>query len=493
MRLQAYTSFRLLFISLFAVAAIAFYETKSPQTVQAVGSTTIVISEFRFRGAGGASDEFIEIRNIANYPVNIGGYQLRGSNNTAGVSVRATVPFGKVLNAGCTYLFVNSAGNATLVSLADQTYGTGFTDDGGVAISTGSTTPVILDQVGLSTGSAYKEGTVLAAIFASNPNNVTYERLPFGSNTTDTDNNANDFAQQSTQNPTTSFGCSYTATYPKIADFDADAKSDVSVWRSDERNWYIYQSSLGNALTVKIDWGSSALGDKAVPGDYDGDGKTDFAVYRPSEGNWYIINSSTNTITVKGWGDANDKPVPGDYDGDGKTDIAIFRPSEGNWYIIRSSSSAVTITSWGASSDIPVPGDYDGDRRTDIAVFRPTEGNWYVLNSNAGTVTVRGWGTSSDTLVPADYDGDGKTDFAVYRSSEGNWYIRQSSNNTTVVRNWGASDDKAVPADYDGDSKADVAVYRPTEGNWYILNSSGGMTLLNLLGNTPVPNAYLPQ
>jgi hypothetical protein len=493
MRLQSYTSFRVLFISLFAVAAFAFHEAKSPQTVQAVGSTTIVISEFRFRGAGGANDEFIEIRNIANYPVNIGGYQLRGSNSSAAVSIRATVPFGKVLSAGCTYLFVNSAGNPTLVASADQTYGVGVADDGGIAISTGSTTPVIVDQVGLSTGSAYKEGTTLASLGTTNPNNITYERLPFGSNTQDTDSNSSDFAQQSTQNPTVSSGCSYTATNPKVADFDADAKSDVSVWRSDERNWYIYQSSQGNALTVKIDWGSGALGDKAVPGDYDGDGKTDFAVFRPSEGNWYIINSSNNSITVKGWGGDSDKPVPGDYDGDGKTDIAIFRPSEGNWYIINSSSGAVVIKNWGTSTDRPAPGDYDGDRRTDIAVFRPSEGNWYILNSNAATVTVRSWGTSSDTLVPADYDGDGKTDIAVFRPSEGNWYIIKSAGGTTI-KSWGNGTDKPVPADYDGDAKADIAVYRPEEGNWYILNSlGGGMTLLNLSGDTPVPYASLPQ
>ena len=277
------------------------------------------------------------------------------------------------------------------------------------------------------------------------------------------------------------------------ADFDGDKKADVSVWRSDEKNWYVYQSSLANQLKTVIDWGIGALGDIAVPGDYDGDGKTDFAVWRPSEGNWYILKSTTNLGTASGWGSPTDKPVPGDYDGDGKTDLAVFRPSEGNWYIMNSSTNTMTIRNFGASTDKLVQGDYDGDGKTDVAVYRPSEGNWYVLNSLTNTVSARSWGTAGDVLVPADYNSDGLADIAVFRPSENNWYILRSGGGVTI-QNWGTSGDTPVPADYDGDGKADIAVYRPSEGNWYVINSSNSsITNSNLSGLVPVPNAYLPQ
>jgi hypothetical protein len=153
---------------------------------------TILISEFRFRGPAGASDEFVEIYNNGNVPIDIGGYLLRGSNNAGTVTTRATVNAGISLPAHGHYLFVNGAASAALLALADQTYGTGFTDDGGVAIARGDGT--ILDQAGLSAGSAFREGTPLASLGTSNLDRG-YERKPGGTggSTTDTGDNASDF------------------------------------------------------------------------------------------------------------------------------------------------------------------------------------------------------------------------------------------------------------------------------------------------------------
>ena len=131
--------------------------------------------------------------------------------------------------------------------------------------------------------------------------------------------------------------------------------------------------------------------------DFDGDGRTDFSVFRPSEGNWYILQSSNNTVRIQSFGLMGDKIVSGDYDGDGLTDFAVFRPSDGNWYVLRSSDSAVSIVTWGLSTDKPVPGDYDGDGRTDMAVFR--NGVWYILQSSTGTPTTSTWGLASDIPV----------------------------------------------------------------------------------------------
>jgi hypothetical protein len=141
------------------------------------------------------------------------------------------------------------------------------------------------------------------------------------------------------------------------ADFDGDARADVSVWNPTDHNWYIIQSS-NNTTRVHYYWGNGSLGDKAVPGDYDGDSRTDLAVWRGSEGNWYIVQSQTNTVSLRNWGNNTDTPVPADYDGDGKTDIAVWRASEGNWYIIRSFTGQVQLQYLGGSGDVPAPSAY---------------------------------------------------------------------------------------------------------------------------------------
>lgn len=177
--------------------------------VQAV-STNIVISEFRVRGPNGAADEFIELYNLSGAPVSIGGWKIRGSNNTGGVSDRATITAGTTLQPGCHYLITNSSTSGGPYSGSvpgDQTYTTGITDDGGIALTLPDNT--IVDAVGMSTGSAFKEGTVLASLGSSNTDRG-YERKPGGAagSTTDTDNNANDFqliTPSDPQNSTT--GC----------------------------------------------------------------------------------------------------------------------------------------------------------------------------------------------------------------------------------------------------------------------------------------------
>jgi RHS repeat-associated protein len=204
-------------------------------------------------------------------------------------------------------------------------------------------------------------------------------------------------------------------------------------------NWsqrYDYDR-YGNRIGVKA--GRAAF-------DYDADGKTDLSVWRPSDGYWNIINSSTGGGAFQAWGNPNstDKPVPGDYDGDGKTDFAIWR--EGVWWIINSSNGSQTTQTCGLSGDIPVPGDYDGDGKTDLAVWRPSEGYWYIVNSSTGGVTIRPWGNpnSTDKPVPGDYDGDGKTDLAIWR--EGVWWIINSSNGSQTTQTWGLSGDAPTPS-----------------------------------------------
>lgn len=162
-------------------------------------NTPVVISEFRFVGPGAGNDEFIELYNNTNAPINIGGWKLKGSNNAGTTSVRATVGANIMIPARGHFLFVNSAAPTAQVALANQTYGTGITPDGGVAITMPDDT--IVDQVGLSAGSAFKEGTTLTSLTTNVDRG--YERKPGGAtgSTLDTNNNSTDFQLLAPSNP----------------------------------------------------------------------------------------------------------------------------------------------------------------------------------------------------------------------------------------------------------------------------------------------------
>lgn len=156
-------------------------------------STTIVISEFRVRGPNGGNDEFVELFNLSAGPIAIGGMKIRGSNNAGTISDRATITAGTILGAGCHYLLTNSSASGYSGAVpGNQTYTTGVTDDGGIALTLADNT--IVDQVGMSAGSAFGEGTRLASLGASNLDRG-YERKLGGlsGSSQDTDDNTADF------------------------------------------------------------------------------------------------------------------------------------------------------------------------------------------------------------------------------------------------------------------------------------------------------------
>lgn len=291
-----------------------------------------------------------------------------------------------------------------------------------------------------------------------------------------------------------SFNCSPVTTVNNArADFDGDGKTDASVFRPSEGNWYSLGSTDGFAA---LHWGAN--GDTIVPGDYDGDGKADFAVFRPdnTEGNtdFYVLNSNGFVFNGFAHGVVGDVAVPGDFDGDHKADIVVWRPSEGNWYIWGSVGQTTTIAQFGSTGDKPFAMDKDGDGKANLSVYRSSDHTFYMANATgtpAQNFTAVPWGVDGDKLAPADYDGDGKDDVAVYRPSDGTWYIYTQSGNT-ITTQFGIASDVPAPGDYDGDGTDDIAVYRG--GTWYINGSTAGFQVINfgVGSDIPVPSAYIP-
>ena len=272
----------------------------------------------------------------------------------------------------------------------------------------------------------------------------------------------------------------------KVADFDGDGKTDVSVFRPGTGQWFI-SGSLGPTFSV---YEFGAAEDILTPGDFDGDGKTDLAVFRPGNSTWYV--RAKGTFSVRQFGETGDIPAAADYNGDGKADIALFRPSTGFWYTSFSDSLNTFATiQFGAIGDKPVVADYDGDGKADIAVWRPSNGTWYVQGS-AGNYFTATWGEPTDLPAQGDYDGDGKVDFAIFRS--GVWYLLQTTAGISVQQ-FGVAGDVPATGDFDGDGLYDLAVFRPADGNWYLRQSQAGYTVraFGVLSDKPIPAAYLPQ
>jgi len=125
------------------------------------------ISQFRVRGPAGGNDEFVEVQNTGTAALDVSGYKLNASNASGTTGTRFTFPAGTTVAPGCFLLLANGAASGYSGTVTpDLKYSTGVTDDGGLALLDASGT--VLDQVGLSAGSAYKLGTPLTSLGSGN-------------------------------------------------------------------------------------------------------------------------------------------------------------------------------------------------------------------------------------------------------------------------------------------------------------------------------------
>jgi hypothetical protein len=270
-------------------------------------------------------------------------------------------------------------------------------------------------------------------------------------------------------------------------DMNGDGKTDYVVVRnttggpSGETTWYTLLRD--GAPTQPTAWGIAS--DFFVPADYDADGKSDIAVWRPGASGtaaFYILNSATSTIRVDTFGQTGDDPtVVADYNNDDRDDVAVYREGatagdQSVWYV--KTSTNFYSANWGLNGDFPAPGDYDGDGRSDMVVQRPSGSisQFYKWLSSNGSQSVENFGSSTAAVVPGDYDDDGKTDVAVIDDQGGTmvWSYEPSSlpGITVVSDTWGfTATDIPVQGDYTGDGATDYAIWRPSTGEFWVMTS----------------------
>jgi YD repeat-containing protein len=164
------------------------------------GSSTVVISEFRTRGVAGGNDEFVEIYNKTNAAINISGWKIKASNNAGAVTTRITITANTTLPAHGHFLVAKSGTDGYSGTVAaDQTYSTSIADDGGIAVTKADDT--VVDQVGMSSGSVYKENRTLAPLTTNTDR--TDERRPGSTQGSpqDTNDGPSDFQVRTTSDP----------------------------------------------------------------------------------------------------------------------------------------------------------------------------------------------------------------------------------------------------------------------------------------------------
>jgi len=146
----------------------------------------LVISQFSTHGKLGTEDEFIEIFNPSNAPVDISDWQIKKSSDCGQVVISLlTVKNGVILAPGQHFLAVSQYSS---VKFSDQVYSLSVSDGGGLALENANET--IVDQVGMCPDTQFHEGKPLSPL--AGDFNQAYARKPAGENRGCVDSNRNE-------------------------------------------------------------------------------------------------------------------------------------------------------------------------------------------------------------------------------------------------------------------------------------------------------------
>lgn len=318
------------------------------------------------------------------------------------------------------------------------------------------------------------------------------------------------------------------AVYRPLYDFTGDARTDFTVLTlqngsGSQINWKTLRNpgipGPGNAFIRTFAFGR--VPEQITAADFIGDAKTDISIYRTSEFQFYetlFPETSVALVNYVNWGQAGDNiGRDGDYDGDGKDDETIVRVVSNQlqwWY--KGTTSGDRVVTFGATgvnfATFAFQGaDFTNDGRDELVICQidgtDASVRWFVGDSVTGAPVLElNWGDFDfDYLInPDDYTGDGFADLAVWRAGgearpdHRAWYIRDTTTGAQlplVFFGLGGFVGGDIPlrGNYDGDQKADIAVFRPSTREWFWINSSNGSLGIQQwgdAGDTPLPNFF---
>jgi hypothetical protein len=171
----------------------------APARAASVDAGKVVISELRTIGPNGSQDEFIELYNRTNAPIDITSWEIWKSGGCGTATSNVAAMGAVTLLGGQRYLLGNTTGYSGAVAL-DQGYSTNIADDGGIALLDGGGD--FVDQVGMCSTTEFKEYDISNPQYLSplvGTTDQSYERANNGC--TDTDDNYQDFAIRSPGSP----------------------------------------------------------------------------------------------------------------------------------------------------------------------------------------------------------------------------------------------------------------------------------------------------